>query len=234
MKSIIDIATKSSHKPLFKLEHYFDVYHRYFSKYRNTPVRILEIGVCDGGSLDLWREYFGDDARIFGVDINPAVTRFTSHNIQIIIANQEDKELLTDIFSNQPPFDIIIDDGGHMPNQQKNSFEILFPLLHMDGVYIVEDIQTSYWKSFDGGLRMPNTFIEFSKKLIDYVNVDHFRGEDDLLLDETLKKSLKEQLTGVNFYDGMVVFTKGDKTPKLPIHYYGNDRIEIDTLSNFN
>jgi len=233
MKSTIDIAKDSEHKPLFKLEHYFHIYDKYFSKYRNTAVRILEIGVCDGGSLDLWQEYFGVDAKIFGIDINPSVTRFTTKNIQIIIADQENRTLLEEYFSDQPPFDIILDDGGHMPNQQKNSFEALFPLLKEDGVYIVEDIQTSYWKMFDGGLRKSNTFIEFSKNILDYVNIDHFRTDDNLPLYEPLKKSLINQLTSVSFYDGMVVFTKGDKTPKRPIHYYGNGNIQIDNLSRY-
>lgn len=231
MKSIIDIATHSIHNPLFKLEHYFDVYDRYFSKYRNTPVRILEIGVCDGGSLDLWREYFGDMAIIYGIDINPSVKRFNTQRTRIIIADQQDREGLEEIFMDEPPFDIILDDGGHMPDQQKNSFEALFPLLHKDGVYIVEDIQTSYWKMFNGGLRKPNTFIEFSKQLIDYVNIDHFRGEDDLPLYPPLKKALQTQLTSVNYYDGMVVFTKGNKVPKRPIHYYGGGNLTEDTLS---
>jgi len=233
MRSILDIAINTAHKPMFKLEQYFDVYDKYFSKYRNTPVRILEIGVCDGGSLDLWRSYFGDDAIIFGIDINPAVRKFACKNTTIIIVDQEDRETLEELFKDVEPFDIILDDGGHMPNQQKNSFEALFPLLHPNGVYLVEDIQTSYWKLFDGGLRKPNTFIEYSKQLIDYVNVDHFRSEDNLELYMPLKVALCKQLTSVNFYDGMVVFTKGDKTPKRAIHYNGNGNTVEDSLSSY-
>lgn len=219
---------------MFKLEHYFDIYDKYFSKYRNTPVRILEIGVCDGGSLDLWREYFGDTAIIYGMDINPSVKRFNTQNTRIIIADQQDREYLEELFTDEPPFDIILDDGGHMPDQQKNSFEALFPLLHKDGVYIVEDIQTSYWKSFNGGLRKSNTFIEFSKQLIDYINVDHFREEDNLLLYLPLKTALQTQLTSVNYYDGMVVFTKGNKIRKDGIHYYGNGITKKESISLYN
>jgi hypothetical protein len=168
------------------------------------------------------------------MDINPSVRKFACKNTNIIIGDQEDKATLEDIFGNVEPFDIILDDGGHMPNQQKNSFEALFPLLHPNGVYIVEDIQTSYWKSFEGGLRKPNTFIEYSKQLIDYVNVDHFRSEDNLDLYMPLKVSLSKQLTSVNFYDGMVVFTKGDKTRKRAIHYYGNGNTVEESLSSYN
>jgi hypothetical protein len=233
MSSIHDIALNNSHKPLYKLEHYFNIYDKYFSKYRNSPVRILEIGVCDGGSLDMWRDYFGEKATIYGLDINPRVNIFSNSNTHIIIADQEDRDSLEDIFKNELPFDIIVDDGGHMQSQQKNSFEALFPLLHENGVYIVEDIQTSYWKSFDGGLRCSNSFIEFSKQILDYVNIDHFRTEDTMQLYLPLKISLQKHLNGVSFYDGMVVFTKGDKTPKRPIHYYGNGNISVDSIIDF-
>jgi hypothetical protein len=149
-----------------------------------------------------------------------------------VICDQEDRVALEKRFKDEPPFDIILDDGGHMPNQQMRSFEGLFPLLHPNGVYIVEDIQTSYWKSFHGGLREPNTFIEFSKLLVDYVNVDHFRSEDDCALYPPLKDSLCKQLTGVHFYDGMVAFVKGDKTRKNAIHYYGNSHIVVQCIKD--
>jgi len=234
MASITDIAIHGDHKHLFKLEQYFAVYDAYFSKYRNTPVRILEIGVFDGGSLDLWRQYFGEQAIIFGLDINPDVQRFASGNTHIVICDQEDRAALEERFKNEPPFDIILDDGGHMPNQQIRSFEALFPLLHPNGVYIVEDVHTSYWKSFHGGLRSLNTFIEYSKLLLDYVNVDHFRSEDAQPLYPPLKQSVSTQLTGVHFYDGMVVFVKGDKTRKNAIHYYGKSQIGIQCIKDWN
>ena len=234
MSTTHEIALNNSHRPLYKLEHYFNIYDKYLSRYRNSPVRILEIGVCDGGSLDMWRDYFGKDATIHGLDINPHVYTFSNHNTRIIIADQEDRDSLEELFKNELPFDIIIDDGGHMAKQQKNSFEALFPLLNENGVYIVEDIQTSYWKSFDGGIRSPSSFIEFSKCLIDYVNIDHFRTEDTIPLYLPLKLSLQKHLTSVNYYDGVVVFTKGDKTPKRPIHYFGNGRITVDSIACFN
>jgi hypothetical protein len=165
------------------------------------------------------------------LDINTEVYKFSNDSTRIIIADQEDRQSLEELFKNELPFDIIIDDGGHMPNQQKNSFEALFPLLNENGVYMVEDVQTSYWKSFDGGLRSPNNFIEFSKSIIDYVNIDHFRTEDTIPLYPPLKLSLQKYLTSVSYYDGVVVFTKGDKTPKRPIHYFGNGRISVDSLA---
>lgn len=238
MASITDIAIHADHKHLFKLEQYFAVYDKYFSTYRDTnrnkPVRILEIGVFDGGSLDLWRMYFGEQAVIFGLDINPDVQRFAGGNTHIVICDQEDRDALEARFKDEPPFDIILDDGGHMPNQQIRSFEALFPLLHPNGVYIVEDVQTSYWKSFHGGLRLANTFIEFSKYVLDYVNVDHFRSEDTYPLYPPLKESLCKQLTGVHFYDGMVAFVKGDKTRKNAIHYYGKSHIGIQCIKDWN
>jgi hypothetical protein len=221
--SLVDFAENGTHHPMFKLEHYFDIYDRYFSKYKGRPVRILEIGVCDGGSLDLWNSYFGSsNVEIVGIDINPDVKKFERDNISIVIIDQEDRTGLETIFKNQRPFDIIVDDGGHRQQQQIKSFEALFPLLHREGTYLVEDIQTSYWKSYDGGLRLQNTFIEFSKKLSDYVNVHHFRSEDTIDIYPPLKNALKEELLSVSYYDGVVVFCKGIKPINAAFHYNGN------------
>jgi hypothetical protein len=197
---------------------------------------MLEIGVFKGESIKAFREVFKNAECLVGLDINSKCKEYEniSENIFIEIGDACNKEFVESIIKKYGQFDIILDDGGHMPNQQKNSFEALFPLLHPNGVYLVEDIQTSYWKLFDGGLRKPNTFMEYSKQLIDYVNVDHFRSEDNLELYMPLKVALCKQLTSVNFYDGMVVFTKGDKTPKRAIHYNGNGNTVEDSLSSYN
>ena len=222
MKSIQEIAIHSPHKLLHKLEHYFQYYDRFFSKYRGTPVRVLEIGVFQGGSLDLWREYFGPDAYLCGVDIDPSCLQHKGPNTDVILLDQEDRTALEAHFSSKEPFDIIIDDGGHTMNQQIRSFEALFPILKPDGVYLVEDLQTSYWKQFKGGLRSPTTFIEFAKSLIDYVNIDHFREVDRLELYPPLKTALETQLIELTFVDAMAFFVKGDKREKLCYRYLGN------------
>lgn len=69
-------------------------------------------------------------------------------------------------------FDLILDDGGHTMNQQIVSIETLFKYLKKDGIYLVKDCHTSYWSSYGGGLKNTNSFIEYSKNLINYINQD--------------------------------------------------------------
>jgi len=226
-----DFAEQGEHKLMMKLTHYFSVYEKHLARFRGKPVRILEIGVYKGGSLDMWRSYFGQDAYLVGIDIFQEALSLAGTNTEIILADQSNRAELLKHFANRPQFDIILDDGGHHMHQQITSFETLFPLLGPDGVYLVEDVHTSYWSQFGGGLRKPKTFMEYAKNLTDYVNIDHFREPDTLTLDQNLKESVARELVSCSFYDSIVVFEKGDKTPKHVIHYSGNGQMkDIGTM----
>ncbi len=101
-----------------KWEHYFEVYETWFHKYRGKSVNILEIGVYQGGSLKMWKKYFGEKAKIFAIDINPDCKQFETDDIKIFIGSQEDREFLRQVKQELPPIDILIDDGGHTMIQQ--------------------------------------------------------------------------------------------------------------------
>ena len=88
---------------------------------------VLEFGVSQGGSLEMWKEYFGPGVRLFGVDINPECRRFEEDGVRILIGDQGDRDFLRSIAKTLPPIDILIDDGGHMVEQQIATFEELFP-----------------------------------------------------------------------------------------------------------
>src|SRR5690606_20965417 len=135
-------------------------YDFWFKKYQNKPIVLLEIGVYQGGSLNMWRDYFGDEAQIFAIDINPLCKQFETDKTKIFIGSQEDKEFLKYVKSQIPRFDILIDDGGHTMNQQIVSFEELYGHIKEDGIYMCEDLHTSYWKEYGGGYKNPNSFIE--------------------------------------------------------------------------
>lgn len=185
-----------------KWHHYFGIYEEWFSKYRNKPVVILEIGVYQGGSLKMWRHYFGDRAMIYAIDINPQCKQFEEENIQIFIGSQEDRSFLQEIKDQIPKIDILIDDGGHSMNQQIVSFEELYTHIKEDGTYLCEDLHTSYWKNYGGGYRDKNSFIEYSKKLIDQINAWHARDEK-LLVNEFTRSS-----ASLHFYPSVLVIQK--------------------------
>jgi hypothetical protein len=160
-----------------KWAHYPDLYDRYFARFRGKSVRILELGVQFGGSLELWRRYFGPDATIFGVDIDPkCANRFDPPN-QVRIGSQDDPEFLRSVVEEMGRPDIVVDDGSHVGKHQIASFEALFPLLNDGGLYVIEDICTSYWRQWSGGLRKKGTAIELAKDLIDGIHGWFWNGE---------------------------------------------------------
>lgn len=116
-----------------KWRHYFDIYDRHFDRFRGKAVRVLEIGIDHGGSLQIWKKYFGDGARIVGLDIDPGCAMYAEDQIEIRIGNQSDVALLKDLGS----FDIVIDDGSHRLQDQLASFEALWPGTR--SVYLIED-----------------------------------------------------------------------------------------------
>jgi len=187
---------------LFKWHHYFEIYHRHLQRFRGKSPVLLEIGVYQGGSLQMWHEYFGKGTRVIGLDVEPECRRFEDEQTTIVIGDQEDVAVLDGIRKRFPHIDIIIDDGGHEMNQQIVSFGELYPHLQPNGVYLCEDVHTSYFDNYKGGLRREGTFIEFSKHLIDALHGWYYvpKGRElDVYTTGTF---------GVSFYDSIVVVEK--------------------------
>src|SRR5687767_10929859 len=88
---------------IHKWGHYFDVYDRHFARFRGKEITILEIGVSQGGSLQMWKNYFGDKAKIYGIDINPHCKELEEENIKIFIGSQSDRKFLRKIKKEIPP-----------------------------------------------------------------------------------------------------------------------------------
>src|SRR6185295_1134606 len=152
---------------LWKWHHYFEIYHRHFQRFRGTSPVVLEIGVFHGGSLQMWREYFGEGTKIVGIDVDPRCKDFATDDTTVLIGDQADPAFLAEVRSRFPRVDILIDDGGHNMLEQIVTFGELYTHLQPNGVYLCEDTHTSYMSRWDGGLRREGTFIEFSKVLID-------------------------------------------------------------------
>lgn len=193
-----------------KWMHFFEIYDRHFSKYRGKEVSILEIGVFQGGSLQMWKNYFGDKVKVYGIDINPKCKEFEEENIEIFIGSQSDRKFLKEVKSKIPKIDILLDDGGHTMSQQIITFEELFGHIKDNGVYLCEDLHTSYWLEYGGGYKRRGTFIEYSKNFIDYLNAYH--SEQFNFKVNGITKTVKS----IHYYDSVIVIEK-DIT-KSPIH----------------
>jgi hypothetical protein len=203
--------------------HYFDIYEFWFKKYKNKPIVILEIGVYQGGSLNMWRDYFGVEAKIFAIDINPLCKQFETENTKIFIGSQEDKEFLKYVKTQVPQFDILIDDGGHTMQQQIVSFEELYGHIKDDGLYLCEDLHTSYWKHYGGGYKNRNSFIEYSKNFIDYINAWYSKDKKFKVNDFT------KSTYALHYYDSVLVIEKKLMAPPK-VEMKGEIIIPIDNF----
>ena len=201
-----------------KWKHYFEIYDRHFARFRGTDVHVVEIGVAHGGSLQMWKQYFGPKARIFGVDVEPNTKALEEPQVEIMIGDQADADFLASVAAAIPRIDVLIDDGGHTMRQQEVTFTSLFPHVSDDGVYLCEDLHTSYWGDFGGGYKREGTFIELSKGLIDSINAWHSRSPDLVVSDFT------RSAHSLHFYDSVLVIEKRRLSPPEPV-ISGKDKI---------
>ena len=196
---------------IHKWMHYFKIYDRHFSSFRGKKITVLEFGVFQGGSLQMWKDYFGKNARIIGVDIDPKCKEFEEKQVEIYIGDQEDRDFLKKLVKKIGPIDIVIEDGGHTMSQQIVTFEEVYPQVINGGVFLIEDLHTSYWSEYGGGYRKNNTFVEYAKGLIDQLNSWHSRDNESFKVDEFTKNT-----NSIHAYDSIIVFEKEHRDP--PFH----------------
>ncbi len=190
-------------KVIHKWVHYFPVYERHFSWYCNKSLTFLEIGVAKGGSLPMWQRFFGPLAKIVGIDHEEKCKAHEAAGIFVRIGDQADERFLQSVIDEFGVPDVVLDDGSHRMEETAKSFQFLYPRMPKNAVYMVEDVHTSYWPEFGGGIDNPNTFVNLSKSFVDRLNADHSRGriEPDFITRQTF---------GISFYDSVIVFEKGD------------------------
>ena len=212
---------------LQKWLHYFEIYDHHFSRYRGKPVTILEIGVFHGGSLQMWKEYFGPQAKIYGVDIDPRCKQFEEENVHIFIGDQADRNFLRKLKKEIPRPDILIDDGGHLMHQQIATFEELYSFVAEDGLYLCEDLHTNYWPDWGGGLNRPGTFIEYSKKLVDALNGFYIAPQGSVPV------SLTRSMHSLHYYDSILVIEKQKRDEKPIDAKSGTPVFEEGSIGSF-
>jgi hypothetical protein len=194
-----------------KWHHYFKIYDRHFKQFIGKNPKILEIGVSRGGSLEMWNHYFDNKCTIYGIDVNsecltvPEQLQLT--NVHISIGDQENRDFWKDYLKDKPKFDIVIDDGGHTMNQQIVTYEEIYDQISDNGVYLCEDLHTSYWNEWGGGLNEKQTFIEYSKNFIDMINFYHIRNHSSVE-EVNLSKKFRQITNSIHYYDSIIVLEK--------------------------
>lgn len=142
---------------IWKWRHYFEIYERHLSKFVDQDVHVVEIGIFSGGSLGMWRNYFGSRSHIYGIDIEPACRAYATDGVDIFIGDQADPDFWASFLRQVPRVDVLIDDGGHTAPQQMATLEAVLPHMQAGGVYICEDIvgATNPFHSYLDGLTRP-------------------------------------------------------------------------------
>ena len=190
-----------------KWEHYFEVYDRYLQRFVGKEFTLLEIGISNGGSLQMWKKYFGDKVKIAGIDIEP-VTMFTESQIKTFCGKQADPNFLNKVLQEIGNPDVIIDDGSHDQSDVLTSMSMLFPILNENGVYIVEDTHTAYWQAWQGGINSPMNSVSVISRCAHDVNLQHIK--------EPYTPALLD-LKSLSFYDSMIVLEKEKHTTRKPV-----------------
>lgn len=155
---------------------YLEEYDRVFCAYRHKPIRMLEIGIQNGGSLEIWAKYFEQAEQFVGSDINPDCANlvYDDARIKVVIGDATGNDAAAQIFSLVSAFDIVLDDGSHRSSDIIKSFARYFPKMVDGGVFIAEDLHCSYWEEFEGGVFNPYSALAFFKKLADITNYEHW------------------------------------------------------------
>jgi len=175
---------------IWKWTHYFDIYHRYLSKFVNTDVHVVEIGIYSGGSLPMWQHYFGPNSHVTGVDIEEACRAYENDRTQIFIGDQADRQFWKRLRDTARPIDVVIDDGGHTSEQQRITLEETLPYIRPGGVYLCEDIHG-----------VDCRFSAFVHTLVDNLNA---------LSRQKRRSHFQDAVLAVHFYPFVVVIEKSD------------------------
>jgi hypothetical protein len=207
-----------------KIDSYFQVYEEIFSRYVGKKITFVEVGILGGGSLQMWKEFFGDKARIIGIDMHPEAKKLEKDGFEIFIGSQSDENFWNNFYRKVGKIDILLDDGGHQNKQQILTLSKSINNINDGGLIVVEDTHTSYMKKFGNPSKV--SFISFAKHLIDKVN---YRFLD------SYKKKLKAErkIFSINFYESIVAFNINSKKTFLPTHLKNIDNPVMDDTFDY-
>jgi hypothetical protein len=204
-----------------KYSNYFDIYDSLLSSYRGKKITIVEIGVADGGSLHMWRNYFGDTARIIGIDYNPTSSILADDGFEIYIGSQSDSKFLTSIFKKIGPIDLIIDDGGHSNLQTLTTLSVALDYINDGGMIVFEDTHSSYMFLYSNPSR--HSFINYTRLLIDHI---HSRSPNVRM--ELKNMKYRKAIFSIEYFDSIVALKVDRRLCVNSIYVSNNSKGLID------
>ena len=208
--NLTEIADKHNAKISDRTHNYWKAYETLFQHRRNNPLTFVEIGVYEGASLEVWKEYF-PNGRVIGIDCNEEyINNLRTRGFEVYIADQKDLNRMLEVTVKIGSIDIICDDAGHTSQPQQKCFEVLWPLINPGGFYSIEDLWNSYkQKRIKGG-----STVEYMKAVIDTA-VMGLPGAWKVKKMPRLDKQRKDfpkiiDLDSIHFYNHLVVLGKNE------------------------
>ena len=184
-----------------KWQHYFEIYDRHLFKFIGQSFTFIEIGIDQGGSLELWKKYFGKKVNLVGIDIKNSVV-FDDDQIRTFQGDQKDTEFLSKVLEKIDTPTVILDDGSHIQSDILTTFDFMFPHLSDSGVYIIEDCHTAYWPRFQGGITSHLNIVDIFSRTVHDVNSKYYNEPKTVKI---------QQLDSIHFYDSVIVLEKRQK-----------------------
>lgn len=222
MNSIENLyQSKSQRYRSLKWESYLKIYDQALFNFHDREISILEFGIQNGGSLEVWGKYFFRASNIVGCDINEDCSNLTfdDNRIKVVIGDVNSAVLKNKILDIAPKYDIIVDDASHISSDIIKSFINYFDVLNSGGIYIVEDLHCSYWADYEGGLFLPTSALNFFKKIVDIINFPHIRRDFDFAdyistvhpyIDGNKFANLVGKIEYIQFYNSVCIIRKSD------------------------
>lgn len=221
MQTLINLYKNHTGKVSDKWSSYLTEYDRLFSPYREQNISILEIGVQNGGSLEIWSQYFPNANIFVGCDINPNCGNlsFKDARIKVVVGDATKVDVMAKILAHSAQFDLIIEDGSHISSDIVKAFALYFPALKNGGLFVAEDLHCSYWQEFEGGIYQPYSALSFFKHLIDMINHEHWGVEKTRaklitgfkeLHNIELSESLLAEISSVEFVNSVCIIRKNN------------------------
>ena len=172
-----EIFSNHSGKIVDKWDSYLNEWENIFYPFREKRINLFEIGVLNGGSLEIWGKYFRNAENIIGCDNNDSCQNlmFSDPRISVLIGEADSCEVEDQLSAITPFLDIVIDDGSHYAEDIIKAFVRYFKYVNNHGLYIIEDLHTSYWPDSESGLNNPFSAISFLKRLSDLINYEHWQ-----------------------------------------------------------
>jgi hypothetical protein len=217
-----------------KWSSYFQVYEELFQHFRGKAVTVVEVGILDGGSLFMWREFLGPQARIVGIDMNPRCRELEKDGFEVFIGDQSRLDFWSDFYAKVGEIDVLVDDGGHTNLNQLATLLASLDHVRDGGVILVEDVHTSYIHRFGNPHRY--SFISRCKQAIDEINARN-------PLVNKRPTAFTGSVYSITFYESIVAFhvnrrlcvtSKSVENEGLPINAENHEPVDNKSIAQKN